>query len=156
MPKRRNRQIPGGPPNTPRQASSNPRAGLDAPIRFRLAKLDNGDHALHEIEREHHKRLLSALVRLEGMTVAQAKTNHDISVIDDLRACPNKSAATKIRNILESYGDDFDGSVAEMRVEKSGPLRLIGFLSYAGTVAEFFLLWWDPKHEFWPEGKTKR
>lgn len=119
----------------------------DKHLRFRFGRLDHGGKwPLTKIDKKDHERLLKRLGHFETMTVAEARKNNLLAQYD-MTDCPNKAAKTRLSN---QYGG-LD-SITRLTVEPSGSLRLHGILEEN----EFHIVWWDPKHEIWPEGKTVR
>jgi hypothetical protein len=90
--------------------------------------------------------LLKRLGYFEGLTVSEAKSNN-LLVQYDMTECPNTAAKKRLAN-------QYDGldSITRLTVEPAGSLRLHGILE--GN--EFHIVWWDPKHDIWPEGKNVR
>lgn len=108
--------------------------------------LDHQQWPLHGISKSDHKRMLIRLKYLESLTLAQALSQKIIGDYD-MSECPNKSARTRLANEYEGLD-----SLTKIVVEPSGAMRL--FARRIG--AELHLIWWDPKHDVWPEGKQRR
>jgi len=118
----------------------------DALLRFRFGRLDHEKWALCKIERKHHKRLLERLAHFEKMTVGQAKAANLLADYE-MAECPNKSARKRLNNQYD--GQD---SISRLAIAPSEDLRLMGIRE--GN--EFHIVWWDPNHDVWPEGKNVR
>lgn len=122
------------------------RPDRDAKLRFRFDQVDETHWPLHDINTRDHKRLLKRLKHFEGMTLHQALTTGAISDYD-MSNCPNKAA----QKVLANQYDGQD-SMTKLVIEPSGSLRLFGIRE----AHEIHVIWWDAKHEIWPEGKVKR
>jgi hypothetical protein len=101
---------------------------------------------LCKIEKRDHARLLKRLGHFETMTVAEARSNNLLTQYD-MTDCKNKAAKTRLSN-------QYDGldSITRLTIEPNGSLRLHGILEGH----EFHIVWWDPKHEIWPDDKQVR
>jgi hypothetical protein len=108
--------------------------------------LDPDHWPLHRIARTDLGRLLGRLKYFEGMTVQQARENAVLGEYD-MNDCPNQAAKVRLAN---SY-DGLD-SLTKIVVQPSGALRLFA----RRENNELHIIWWDPNHEVWPEGKQRR
>jgi hypothetical protein len=108
--------------------------------------LDSNHWPLHDIGKADHKRLLGRLKYFETMTVKQAQEQQVLGEYD-MSDCPNKNATTRLANAYEGLD-----SLTKIVVQPSGSLRL--FARREGH--ELHIIWWDPSHEVWPEGKQRR
>jgi hypothetical protein len=132
-------------PRPEKRAYSSP-TPPDENLRFRFGRLDHDKWALCKIDRKHHKRLLERLAHFEKMTVGQARANNLLADYD-MSDCRNKSARTRLNN--QYNGQD---SLCRLTIAPGESLRLLGIRE--GN--EFHIVWWDPNHEVWPEGKQVR
>ncbi|WP_269939975.1 hypothetical protein [Arthrobacter sp. HY1533] len=121
-----------------------PDATSNEKLRFRFDLIDNNNWPLHKIQSSHHQRLLKRLSYFEGLTLEDAKSNGSLGDYD-MTKCRNKAAA----KILKESHEGLD-SLCKLVIQPSGPLRLFG-IREANVI---HILWWDSKHEIWPEGKT--
>lgn len=119
---------------------------VDGCLRFRLDQIDYQTLPLHKIKPARHERLLRKLASLENWTVKQARDN-EVLAFYDIADIPNKS----LRDILIKRFDGRD-NIACLKVERSQAGRLLGFCDDN----EFHILWWDPDHDVWPQGKNRR
>lgn len=117
---------------------------LDKNITFHFGKLDEKRWPLHDISKEHLKRLLKKLKYIEQLSVTTARQNEVISdySVEDI---PNKTARKAITDL------ELD-SICKINIAHSESLRLFGIRE----INQIYILWWDPVHEIWPEGKTVR
>lgn len=115
-------------------------------IRFRFDQVDNKHWPLRKISNDHHERLLKRLAYFETLTVQDAISNKLLADYD-MSQCPNKTATSVL-----AQRDEPADSLCRLSIEPSGPLRLHGIR----VGHEFHVLWWDPKHEVWPENKNVR
>jgi hypothetical protein len=119
----------------------------DEKLRFSFCEFDDGGNwPMHKVSTSHAPRLLKKLREMEGMTAAELMANHVLTRLD-MGDCPNKTAKTRLAN-------QYDGldTLWEVRIAHSESLRLFGRLE--GRFLN--VIWWDPKHAVWPEGKHKK
>lgn len=136
---------------TPKRSSKRPVEANATPrnqtIRFSFSELDmTGSWCLHDLDAVHVARLIKRLKVLEGMTLDQMFTSGVMSKLN-MEKCPNKQATQRLAR-------QYDGLdvVHEIRIARSEDHRLHGRLD-----GRFFnIIWWDPNHEVWPEGKNRR
>lgn len=117
----------------------------DEHMRFVFKQVDDQKWPLHNISKADWKRLLGKLGHLESMTFTQACQSKLASECD-LSTCSNQQAKTRLMN---RYNED---SAVEFRIARSESLRLWA-LRYG---REFHIIWWDPNHEVYPDGKKNR
>ncbi|MDF3310949.1 hypothetical protein P3H15_38775 [Rhodococcus sp. T2V] len=139
-------KMPVGTPRAFEKLPTSAPADEDQQLRFRFGLVDERNWPLSKISREHFSRLLKRLAYFENLTVAQAKSNNLLADYD-VSVCPNKSVP-KILTLSHAGRDD----LCRLTVAPSGDNRLFGFREGS----EFHILWWDPNHDVWPEGKIKR
>ncbi|RFA12634.1 hypothetical protein B7R21_09820 [Subtercola boreus] len=118
----------------------------DQHLRFRFDEVDEHHWQLHNITKTDHIRLIKRLKHFEKLTLQQARATKVLGDYD-MADCPNKNATA----VLENQYDGQD-SLAKLVIEPSGSLRLFGIR----RGHEIHIVWWDPNHEVWPEGKTRR
>jgi hypothetical protein len=133
-------------PSAGKEPRASPDSFEDQRLRFRFDLVDEKHWQLHKIQTADHLKLLKRLKHFETLTVGDAKKS-SILADYDMSKCPNKNAQRILQNTFE--GQD---SLARLLVEPSGALRLFGIRE--GN--EIHVLWWDPKHDIWPEGKVVR
>jgi hypothetical protein len=80
------------------------------------------------------------------MTVNQARTQQ-LLVDYDMADCPNKAARQRLNN-----RHDGQDSISRLTIAPSESLRLLGIRE--GN--KFHIVWWDPTHDVWPEGRQVR
>ena len=114
-------------------------------IRFRFGEVDDKHWPLKKISTDHHERLLKRLAYFETLTVADAIANKLLADYD-MSQCPNKTA----KKILAQREDPTD-ALCRLTIGPSGSLRLHGIR----VANEFHVLWWDPKHEVWPDKNVR-
>lgn len=139
-------RVPTGANSPGKRPAAAPSRHEEQQIRFRFGRLDHGKWALCEIDRAHHRRVLDRLAYFEQMTVGQAKQNGILSDYD-MKDCKNKQAT---KRLAEQY--DGQDSLCCLKIAPSESLRLLGIRE----LNEFHVVWWDPAHEVWPEGKIRR
>lgn len=127
----------------PVAASSNPD---DEPIRFRFGRMDEHKWQLTKISKSDNERLLKRLAHFEKLTVGQARANSVLADYD-MADCPNEQARRRLANQYD--GQD---SLCRLDITPSGAHRLMGIREGG----QFHIIWWDPSHDIWPEGKQKR
>lgn len=92
------------------------------------------------------KHVFKALAKFEAMTVDDARSNGTLADYD-MANCKNQNATKRLANQYE--GQD---ALCRLKVPGPGAMRLFGIR--AGR--EIAVIWFDPNHEVWPEGKTRR
>ncbi|WP_418003345.1 hypothetical protein ACNO8X_26055 [Mycobacterium sp. PDNC021] len=132
------------PPPAKRPFSSPP--APDKLLTFRFGRLDHDKWALCKIERGHHKRLLERLAYFETLTVEQARANHVLSDYD-MSEFPNKNARKRLNNQYDGHD-----ALCGLKIAPSEDMRLFGIREGH----EFHIIWWDPGHEVWNQGKNVR
>lgn len=115
-------------------------------LRFRFGRLDHGKWELSAISKTDHGRLLKKLAHFEEMTVAQARASGLLADYD-VTSIPNRQATQRLVN---QYGAQ--DSLCRLYIASGESLRLLGIRERN----EFHIVWWDPNHNVWPEGKIRR
>ncbi|MEU9516816.1 hypothetical protein [Micromonospora sp. NPDC048169] len=139
-------RVPTGANSPGKQPAAAPTRYEDQQIRFRFGRLDHGRWALCDIDKAHHKRLLNRLAHFENLTVGQAK-QQGLLADYDMSTFPNRQAA---KRLAEQY--DGQDSISRLKVAPGENLRLLGIRE----LNEFHIVWWDPAHVIWDEGKIRR
>lgn len=111
-------------------------------MRFCFSRLDeDGPWDLHKALPEHLPDILRKLGEWEKSTWSEVRHSKNFKDYD-MSQCPNKSATDRL---AECYG----GSDHISRFSFAGRQRLFGFREGA----DFYIIWWDAKHEVWPSSK---
>ena len=122
-------------------------SGENERILFTFEEIDHGgEWSILELKREDTKRLFKRIQHIAKCTMKQAFDTGILCPIDYSRF-PNSKAA---RRLAEKY-EGLD-TLHELRIERSQDARLHGRVQ--GRV--FSIIWWDPHHKVWPEGKNPR
>lgn len=114
---------------------------------FSFCEIDEGGQwSPCNLANGHAKRLFKKLAQLGALTPAEARASGHLATLD-MGKSGNKTATSRLAN-------QYDGLdvLHEIRIERSQAGRLHGRL--VGHV--FNVIWWDPRHEIWPEGKQVR
>lgn len=138
--------IPKRASSSQKQVFETPDQANNAKLRFRFDLSDDTNWPLHKIRSSDHRRLLKRLKYFEGLTVQQARENKVLGDYD-MTTCPNQNA----RTVLKNQHDGLD-TLCKLVIEPSGALRLFGIRKQN----VIHILWWDSRHEVWPEGKQVR
>lgn len=122
-------------------------AGGDGCLRVRFSHVDvNGPWCLTSIERPHFVTLLDRLKSFETMKCSEIfSPGSEVGKIYPVADLPNMQAGKR----LEELELDDQTEIARLRI--TGERRLYGLRPDRGP--DFWVLWWDPKHEIWPSTK---
>lgn len=117
-------------------------------MRFRFDMVDFNDWCMHDMTKDQHKLVLKRLQHIENETLDQARRNGDIGEyqIDELHA-KNRSAYAKYLRIV----DDAE-TLCKVVIGNSRSERIFGYRE--GSIIH--IIWFDPNHDIWPEGKRVR
>lgn len=117
---------------------------IDGELRFRFGKLDHKNWPLYRARGSDLERLLKKMAQIESLTLKQARDNGVVADYGNLNECPNKTVQGKVPPEVDS--------ITKIVIEKSGAGRMFAHR----ILNELHIIWYDPKHEVWPEGKTRR
>jgi len=113
-------------------------------LRFRFNCVDiGGPWCLSEIAAHDLRSLLARLKDFESMSCTQVfAPGSEMGKIYEVASLPSKAARDRLLEL------EYDDQAELARVRINGKQRLYGFLPDRGP--EFYVLWWDPRHEIWP------
>lgn len=113
------------------------------PVRFCFSLCDHdGPWPLHTEESGKLREVLEKVSEWECLSWGEVEASSLYESYGDLTDCPNRQAVNRLVSEYESL--DHIG-----RFRLAGRERLYG----VREGGDFFILWWDPRHEVWPSPK---